>query len=235
MSKILHQQGYIVYRNVLSGLNNAEILELLRDHMNETSDPIFNNIKTNDNRRRQSKMNIKNPQLKQWTHNLEETLRSIHPLQNLSFRDWNVLQSLPGCKMQQAHTDYVPTDDFIKKMAKLDNLDNQSKIPLLCLVALEPNTYLDIWENSTHLITLSEDLLKDILSPDIFVNRICLQPGDVLLFRPDLIHAGSSYSEENIRLHVYLDSLEIPRQANRTFIINKHGGHWLRSMFSQHI
>ena len=136
MSKILHQQGYIVYRNVLSGLNNAEILELLRDHMNETSDPIFNNIKTNDNRRRQSKMNIKNPQLKQWTHNLEETLRSIHPLQNLSFRDWNVLQSLPGCKMQQAHTDYVPTDDFIKKMAKLDNLDNQSKIPLLCLVAL---------------------------------------------------------------------------------------------------
>jgi ectoine hydroxylase-related dioxygenase (phytanoyl-CoA dioxygenase family) len=116
-------------------------------------------------------------------------------------------------------------------MAELDNPENHSKMPLLCLIALEPNTYLDVWENSTRLITLSEQILKDILYPDMFLNRLCLQPGDVLIFRPDLIHAGSSYSEENLRLHVYLDSLEITRPANRTFIINKHGNYWLKLMF----
>ncbi len=231
MTKLLHLQGYVVYRNAIAEANNSEILELLRDYMNESSGPIFNNIKTNDNRRRQSKLNTRNPVLRKWIQDLEETICSIHPIQNLKFRDWNVLQSLPGCKSQQPHTDYVPTEQFIKKMAELDNPENHSKMPLLCLIALEPNTYLDVWENSTRLITLPEDILRDILYPDMFLNRLCLQPGDVLLFRPDLIHAGSSYSEENIRLHVYLDSLEIPRQANRTFIINKHGNYWLKMMF----
>jgi ectoine hydroxylase-related dioxygenase (phytanoyl-CoA dioxygenase family) len=199
--------------------------------MNESSGPIFNNIKTNDNRRRQSRLNSRNPVLRKWVQEIGETICSIHPLDNLKFLDWNVLQSLPGCKSQQPHTDYVPTEQFIKKMDELDNPENHSKMPLLCLIALEPNTYLDVWENSTRLITLPEQILKDILYPDMFLNRLCLQPGDILLFRPDLIHAGSSYSEENIRLHVYLDSEEIPRQANRTFIINKHGNYWLKLMF----
>jgi ectoine hydroxylase-related dioxygenase (phytanoyl-CoA dioxygenase family) len=172
-------------------------------------------------------LNTRNPILRKWIQDIEETIRLIHPLQNQVFREWNVLQSLPGCKSQQPHTDYVPTEQFIKKMNELDTQENHRKMPLLCLVALEPNTYLDVWENSTRLITSSED----ILSPDPVLNRLCLQAGDVLLFRPDLIHAGSSYVEENIRLHVYLDSEEIPRRANRTFIINKHGNNWLKTLF----
>lgn len=227
ITKLLHLQGYVIYRNAIPEANNSEILELLRDYMNESSGPIFNNIKTNDKRRRQSKLNARNPVLRKWVQEIEETIRSIHPIQSLNFRDWNILQSLPECKSQQPHTDYVPTEQFIKKMYELDNPENRYKMPLLCLIALEPNTYLDVWENSTRLITSSED----ILSPDLVLNRLCLQAGDVLLFRPDLIHAGSSYSEENIRLHVYLDSEEIPRRANRTFIINKHGNNWLKTLF----
>jgi len=227
MSKILHQQGYIIYRNIIPDPDNSKILELLRDYMDETAGPIFNNSKTNDNRRRQNKLNTRNPILRKWIQEIEETICFIHPLQNLRFRDWNVLQSLPGCNSQQPHTDYVPTEQFIRKMIELDTPEHQNRIPLLCFIALEPNTYLDVWENSCRLITSSED----ILSPDLVLNRLCLQAGDVLLFRPDLVHAGSSYSEENIRLHVYLDSLEIPRQANRTFIINKHGNNWLKTLF----
>lgn len=235
MSKILHQQGYIIYRNILSDLDNSKILERLRDYMNETAGPIFNNEKTNDNRRRQNKMNTRNPTIRKWIQEIEETIRSIHPIQSLHFRDWNVLQSLPDCKSQQPHTDYVPTEQFIKKMDELDTPENHRKIPLLCLIAMEPNTYLDVWENSIRLTTLSDDILRDYMDQDICLNRLCLQAGDVLIFRPDLVHAGSPYSEENIRLHVYLDSMEIPRQANRTFIINKHGGYLLRSMFSQNM
>ena len=228
MSKILHQRGYVIYRNIIPNPDN-EIIDLLRDYMDETAGPIFNNSKTNDNRRRQNKLNTRNPVLRKWIQDIEETIRSIHPLQNLHFRDWNVLQSLPGCKSQQPHTDYVPTEQFVKKMIELDTPENRRKMPLLCLVALEPNTYLDVWENSCRLITSCED----ILSPSLVLNRLCLQAGDVLLFRPDLVHAGSSYVEENIRLHVYLDSEEIPRRANRTFIINKHGGDRLKMKFNQ--
>jgi ectoine hydroxylase-related dioxygenase (phytanoyl-CoA dioxygenase family) len=231
MSKILHKQGYVIYRNILSDL--PAILELLSDYMNETAGPIFNNEKTNDNRRRQNKLNTRNPIFRKWIQEIEETIRSIHPIQSLHFQDWNILQSLPGCKSQQPHTDYVPTEKFVKKMGELDSPENYSKIPLLCLVALEPNTYLDVWDNSTRLITLSDEKLKDYVNHDIQSNRLCLQAGDVLIFRPDLVHAGSPYSEENIRLHVYLDSLEIPRQVNRTFIINKHGNYSLKRLFNQ--
>lgn len=121
MTKILHLNGYVIYRNAIPESNNTEIIELLKDYMNETSGPIFNNIKTNDNRRRQSKLNTRNPVLRKWIQEIEETICSIHPVQYLNFRDWNVLQSLPGCKSQQPHTDYVPTEQFIKKMAELDN------------------------------------------------------------------------------------------------------------------
>jgi hypothetical protein len=74
ISKILHFQGYVIYRNATPEANNSEILDLLRDYMNETSGPIFNNVKTNDNRRRQSKINIRNPMIKKWIQDIEETI-----------------------------------------------------------------------------------------------------------------------------------------------------------------
>lgn len=172
----------------------------------------------NDNKRNQVKLHVDNLNIATWVVYLESTIRSLCSIENLDFKEWNILQSLAGCKQQQAHTDYVPDPTFIEKMKELDVPSKQSKIPLLCLVALEPNTYLDIWENSIQLITQSEDILKDILNPGVERVRITLQPGDILIFRPDLVHAGSA---------------EIPRTPNRTFIIHKHGGEWLRAMFSR--
>ena len=189
----------------------------------------------NDNKRNQVKLHVDNLNIATWVVYLESTIRSLCSIENLDFKEWNILQSLAGCKRQQAHTDYVPDPTFIEKMKELDVPSKQSKIPLLCLVALEPNTYLDIWENSIQLITQSEAILKDILNPGVERVRITLQPGDILIFRPDLVHAGSAYETENVRLHVYLDSAEIPRTPNRTFIIHKHGGEWLRAMFSRDI
>ena len=39
-------------------------------------------------------------------------------------------------------------------------------------------------------------------------------------YRRDLIHAGSDFSDENIRLHCYLDLLFVDRKKNRTVITN---------------
>jgi hypothetical protein len=57
---------------------------------------------------------------------------------------------------------------------------------------------------------------------------LILQAGDAVLFRGDLVHAGSEYSKANVRLHIYLDSPVVPRDPNRTWIIYKHADPLLR-------
>ena len=44
-----------------------------------------------------------------------------------------------------------------------------------------------------------------------------LQIGDALLCRGDCVHAGSAYSNENVRLHYYLDAPENRRRINTTY------------------
>lgn len=46
--------------------------------------------------------------------------------------------------------------------------------------------------------------------------RVNLDVGDVMLFRGDLIHSGSAYAKENIRLHAYLHISGIKRPRNTT-------------------
>jgi hypothetical protein len=44
-------------------------------------------------------------------------------------------------------------------------------------------------------------------------NILVIEKGDVLFARGDLVHAGNSYAESNIRLHIYFD--------NKNFRANK--------------
>ena len=234
MSNQLHEKGYVIFKNACPEIASPRIIRFMKRVAEKKAGPIFNNTSTNDNRRLQVQLRPRsNLNVATWISYLESTIRSLHPIDDLRFSEWNILHSLPGCKRQQAHADYVPDEAFINKMVELDSLKNRDKIPLLCLVALEPNTYLDVWEHSIRTVTQSEETLRELLNPGIERTRIVLQPGDILIFRPDLVHAGSDYEDENIRLHVYLDSAEIPRTPNRTFIIHKHGGEWLRAMFSR--
>ncbi len=232
MSKILHRHGYVIYRGLVDSFPD-DILASLRRRANDKAEPIFNNVAANDNRRKQLDLPLCNPKIKEWIDSVEYVLRDTHPLQHLAFRNWVALQSLPGCKSQQPHSDYVPNAEFLEKMSEWESgVQDIEKMPLLCLVAIMPNTYLDIWENTVGLIAKSEDELAYCASvyPKITRVKLCLQAGDVLFFRPDLIHAGSQFEEENLRLHVYLDSPSIHRIPNKTYIINRHGGYWLRSL-----
>jgi len=69
--------------------------------------------------------------------------------------------------------------------------------PLGVLFALQDNTSLNIHKRK----------------------KIDLKRGEMLLFSGDVIHAGSHYDNENTRIHIYLDSNEVKRQRNKTFII----------------
>ena len=44
-----------------------------------------------------------------------------------------------------------------------------------------------------------------------------LKPGDVLVFRGDLLHSGVGYDTPNIRIHAYIDSPVIKRKTNFLF------------------
>lgn len=44
-----------------------------------------------------------------------------------------------------------------------------------------------------------------------------LEKGDVLVFDGDVVHAGSAYDRANMRIHVYVDSVDCKRKHNATY------------------
>jgi hypothetical protein len=229
-SNRIHEKGYFIYRTACPEIASPRIVRFMKHIAQTHSKPVLND----DKRRRVILKPQCNLNVATWMCHLESAIRALHPIDELHFSEWNILHTLPGCKRQPARIDYGPDETFINKMVELDSIEHRDKIPLICVVALETNTYLDVWEYSIRTATQSEETLRELLNPGIERVRLVLQPGDILIFRPDLVHAGSDYENENVCLHVYLDSPEIPRTPNRTFIIHKHGGEWLRAMFSRH-
>lgn len=53
---------------------------------------------------------------------------------------------------------------------------------------------------------------------------------DIVIFRGDLVHAGSGYENENYRLHAYMDSPKVPRTINRTWLIAKHANDLMKQI-----
>jgi len=151
--------------------------------------PIFNGAK-NDKRRIQSNLSRKPALLDEFIDELETTIYELLPADSpLSFSNWVILKSTSGCERQLPHTDYDP--ELIRR--------TPADIPLLVLVSIMPNTYLDLWDaNGNH-------------------ERASMDAGDILIFRADTVHAGSAYQRENMRIHVYLDSPAIQRIHNRVW------------------
>jgi ectoine hydroxylase-related dioxygenase (phytanoyl-CoA dioxygenase family) len=72
-----------------------------------------------------------------------------------------------------------------------------------------------VWPRS---IGLSADASR--ISGPIAKQTLELQPGDAVLFRGDLVHAGAAYKSDHLRMHCYLDSAAVKRAANATWLIN---------------
>jgi len=65
------------------------------------------------------------------------------------------------------------------------------------------------------LVALEEGTLFE--TPE---RRYALGPGDVLAFTGDTVHAGAAYKTQNTRIHFYLDTAEIPRPRDMTWLVN---------------
>jgi hypothetical protein len=183
--------GYHVYKNWFEV--NDNIISLLRKQIDsKRGGPIFNGEK-NDKKRLQSNLSCNNKTISNFITNLENTIYNLLPPDSpLCFSNWVILKSLAGCDAQKPHTDYDP--NLINKCCY-----NENYIPLLVLASPMPETYLDIWDfDGNH-------------------QKISLDVGDIIIFRANIIHSGSSYVNENIRIHTYLDSPIINRISNRTW------------------
>lgn len=191
----IHKNGYHIYKNMCHAIDPAGLM----DHLNKQIDskyggPIFNGAK-NDKKRLQSTLRCNNTIISDFIEKLQENIYNILPSESrLYFSNWVILKSLDGCNEQRPHTDY--------NVENIKNITDSICVPLLVLVALMPETYLDIW-----------DL-------DGIHRKLVMDKGDVLIFRADMIHGGSSYEKENIRIHAYLDSPLVKRITNRTWFAN---------------
>lgn len=181
----------------------------------ENAEPIFNDNPAehrNDSRRRQMTLrerSVSGTQVAQQRRRLE----AMFPQHTA--RDWVLLESLPGCRQQAAHTDYIPTPELRSAP--------DAEVPLLFLLALEDDTRLEVWPR-TH---------RPRRYP-VFQTTVRLNAGDAVLFRGDLVHAGSAYEHHNLRIHAYLDHPAVPRDPNRTWIIYKHADESFRAIICEH-
>lgn len=119
-----------------------------------------------------------------------------------------VLRSEPGCRAQMAHCDYVPTPALIGT--------TDATVPLLLLVALQDNTTFDVWPQSHRLVRRAYYHAKKPIGR----SRIVLDKGDAVLFRGDLVHAGSDFETSNTRVHFFLDSSAVKRPKDQTWTVS---------------
>ena len=81
-----------------------------------------------------------------------------------------------------------------------------------------PGTKINVWPNSIRLIYTDPQFLPHRA---IQMKTLELNPGDIFVFRGDLVHAGAAYDKENFRIHCFLDSDCVLRDPNKTFLIHK--------------
>jgi hypothetical protein len=211
------------YRIYQTDLLTDRVVENLRQQGRRSARPIFNYQVANgrdDKKRRQCNLAIRSKYMRDFYGHLleflEGTILRDHP--DLKPTSPVVLLSKPGCQEQAAHSDYVPDTEFRKWIS--------TNPPYLAILALTDGTKLNIWPGSAGLIIMEEHRLFG--KPAIPKTTLRLKKGELLIFRGDLVHAGSAYEEENIRLHIYLDSPKIPRVHNRTWVIHGDGNEELQ-------
>lgn len=217
----LYENGYMVLKSHV--YIPDKIIRSLLGFSDADGGAIFNHneiSQENDLKRRQYFIKPDAYQTKKFMDSLDRNLRHIFP--SLYPNDWVILEAKPGCKPQAAHTDYFPP------VCPLEI----HEIPINVLIALQKNTSLNVWPKS-HKLVSTEYLGDDVRRYDndikpIHKKVIKMEPGDMLLFRGDLVHAGAGYSELNFRMHCYLDYGY--REPNKTWLVHRKGSEFLKKM-----
>lgn len=204
-SAALHTDGYIHVQHAID--IPADIRDAVIRQANKKSRAIFNS--RNDRKRKQTNLVTSSMYMRKFVESVNAYVMQ-HISSKLVVSPWVILKSLAGCHEQPAHCDY--------QRATLNVSDEH--MPLAALLAIEPGTMLSVWPKSITGGDMPERIERVVLNMDV---------GDMVVFRGDLVHAGSGYDAENHRLHAYLDSEYVSRIDNRTWLVKKHGDARMRA------
>ena len=116
---------------------------------------------------------------------------------------YTLIQSVKGVTRQCWHTDYD-----INQVVQFtsSSTDRFGQIPVVALVALEDGATLSYIPGSHNVLLRGTSYLQE-------EKLLRLSKGEYVLFHPLLVHRGTSYIEQNRRLHIYFDSLLCPRST----------------------
>ena len=149
---------------------------------------VFNDSLNSCKKRKQVKLNTDHDLVKIAKEGLPNSILKGHIINECA-----LLYSKSGCLKQQYHTDYDPALHCFK---------NAELKPLSVLLAIDSGTKLYMKKCATD----DDEIL------------VRLNPGDILVFKGDTVHAGADYASPNIRMHMYLDVPGIKRNSNTTHL-----------------
>jgi hypothetical protein len=174
-----HKEGYFILKNKVTQIERTTMLDL---KSSLTFRPIFKELKNDemDDYRLQAPIADKECVI----HNkIQRIANTIEP--RWIAHNWVMLHSKVGGVEQEVHRDYMNCDVS-------DAATEAKAYPGGLIVALMEGTKLKVFPNGFGVVKLHEE------------ETVELEPGDILVFRGDLAHAGMAYDEDNYRLHCYL-------------------------------
>ena len=212
----INKTGYQIYKSTLRLTADELILARL---MAENGITIFNHwdIAKDDSKRIQTHFSS----IRDAQNQTDERMQVIEKIQNHiinfchthvpgnSVQDPVFILSLPGCNEQPPHCDYNPAS-FEKNIYPHGPFGL-----LLCLE--EQGTQFVVWEGSHRTIRRGKTRSSNTGINNMLRKVICLDPGDILIFRGDLVHAGAGFDNLNVRVHCYLDHADVERGVDITF------------------
>lgn len=189
--KSFWKDGFVILHDKIE---NELIEEVLSISKKVKFSPVFGSLveKTMDDKRFQGLLPTKNSKIKRLTDRIKSILVTLD--KNWKPEMWNVLHSLAGGNFQDPHRDY-PTFEISDASIQSKNQSIQGSL----IVALMNDTHLRVYKGC--FAEAWEDKIEDLR----------MSCGDVLVFRGDLVHCGSSYDKENFRLHCYLEVAGVKR------------------------
>ena len=216
----LHKDGFQVFRGEFP-VKESTVDTLKRVYLDtpELAEEIFNNSdaggSVNDGRRLQlpfSKL-VDVPEAVELQELLAAEMLKRFPLRRPS--DLVMLVSESGCQRQREHSDYTQAN-------LLRVGENDDRMPLACIIALQDGTTIDVWPGSIRWAEKKEtENDSSTFNKSLVPLKVTLNRGDVLFFRGDLVHAGAASTLFNIRLHIYLDVDGVSGSANYTFYMHE--------------
>ena len=130
------------------------------------------------------------------------------------------LLSLEHGHDQMPHTDIGAGDAYLNQERGriLKTYSDNGMVPLSVIMAFEVPAYLHIWPGSHNILWAAENK-----GSKMYGKRVKIPRYSALVFRQNLVHAGTAYTTQNLRLHFYLDLdvTDYQREANTTFLVDE--------------